>query len=72
MSLITTINVITGVPPFDVYICQPDGSLCFYIDTIDTIPYEFEIPYPYDNLDEYMLKVIDNNDCIITGTTIVS
>jgi hypothetical protein len=35
------------------------------------IPYVFDIPAPYNNSVSYMLKVIDSNNCTITGTTIV-
>jgi hypothetical protein len=31
----------------------------------------FDIPAPYNNSVAYMLKVIDTNNCIISGTTIV-
>ena len=71
MSLLVTINSITGQSPYNIYICQPDGSGCFYIDNTTTLPFDFTIPYPYDNLNQYMIKIIDNNDCVITGTTIV-
>ena len=71
MAIKVTISGITGVTPFDIYICQPDGSSCFYIDTIGSgeLPYNFDIPVPYDIGTQYMLKAIDNNNCIITGTT---
>jgi hypothetical protein len=35
--------------------------------TISTVPYVFDIPSPYDSSTQYMLKVIDNNGCVITG-----
>jgi hypothetical protein len=35
--------------------------------TIPTVPYVFDIPSPYDSSTQYMLKVIDNNGCVITG-----
>ena len=31
----------------------------------------FDIPAPYNNSVSYMLKVIDSNNCIISGTTII-
>lgn len=71
MPINVTINAITGQSPYDIYICQPDGTSCFYINTITTLPYSFDIPSPYDLGDEYMLKVIDDNTCVISGTTTV-
>lgn len=72
MSLQVNISSISGQIPYNIYICNPDGSGCFFIDTITGTTYDFIIPYPYDNLNEYMLKIIDGNDCTITGTTIVT
>ena len=73
MAIKVTISNITGATPYDIYICQPDGTSCFYIDTIVNaeLPYEFDIPTPYNTGTSYMLKAIDNNNCIITGTTTV-
>ena len=67
LALQVTINNITGVTPYDIYICQGDGTSCFYMTTISTVPYIFDIPSPYDSSTQYMLKVIDNNGCVITG-----
>ena len=67
MALQVTINDITGQTPFDIYICQSDGTGCFYMATISTTPYVFDIPPPYDTSIEYMLKVVDRNGCVITG-----
>ena len=67
MALQVTINNITVVTPFDIYICQSDGTGCFYMATTSTVPYIFVIPAPYDTSIEYMLKVVDLNGCVITG-----
>jgi hypothetical protein len=72
MALQVTINDITGVTPFDIYICQSDGTGCFYMTTISSTPYVFDIPVPYDTSIEYMLKVVDRNGCVITGIESVS
>lgn len=67
MPVQVSINSITGTSPYDVYICQSDGTGCFYISTINTLPYTFDIPEPYDTSSSYLLKVVDSNDCIISG-----
>lgn len=72
MAVEVIISSITGTSPYDIYICQPNGSGCFYIDTISSTPYEFDIPEPYDTGLAYMLKVIDSQNCIISGVTFVS
>lgn len=71
MAIQVTINSITGQSPYDVYICQSNGTGCFYISTTSVIPYVFDIPAPNNSSTSYMLKVIDNNNCIISGTSIV-
>ena len=72
MAVQVTISNVTGQTPYDVYVCQTNGSSCFYITTTSIIPYVFDIPAPYNNLSAYMLKLIDGNNCIISGTTTVS
>jgi len=67
MAIQVTIDTIAGLPPFDIYICQSNGTGCFYISTIESTPYVFDIPEPYDNATTYQLKVIDGNNCTITG-----
>jgi hypothetical protein len=67
MAVQVTINGITGQSPYDVYICQSNGSSCFYVTTITTTPYVFDIPSPYDTSLSYLLKVVDANNCTISG-----
>lgn len=72
MAIQVTISGITGQSPYDVYICQTGGTGCFYMTTITSAPYVFDIPAPYNTSSEYMLKLIDDNGCIISGNTQVS
>jgi len=73
MAVQVTINNITGSTPYQVYICQPGNTGCFYISEItdNDLPYVFDIPTPYNNAESYLLKIIDNFGCIISGTTTV-
>lgn len=73
MAIQATITDITGQTPFDIYVCQPSGDSCFYINSISSIelPYVFDIPEPYNTGTSYMMKVIDYNNCVITGITSV-
>jgi hypothetical protein len=71
MSLRVEINSVTGQTPYDVYICDPYGSNCVYIDRVETLPYSFDIPYSFDNFNEYRLKIIDDNgDTIFKNLTL--
>ena len=68
MGITITINAVSGVSPYNVYICQVDGTGCFYIDQTSTIPFTFDIPTPYNLSTEYMVKIIDAEGCSITNT----
>jgi hypothetical protein len=72
MALRVDITGITGQTPYNIFICQNDGSSCIFIDTITINEYGFDIPYPYDLSNSYMLKIIDGNNAIISGVTYVS
>ena len=71
MAVQVTISSITGQSPYDIYICQSDGSGCFYVTTITTIPYVIDIPAPYNTSSSYMLRVVDANNCVISGVETV-
>lgn len=72
MPVQVNINGITGQSPFDIYVCQPNGSGCFYMTTTSNTSLSFTIPSPYDESSSYMVKVIDSNECIITGVQTVT
>jgi hypothetical protein len=63
---------ITGQSPFDVYICQPTINDCIFINTISGTTLSFDLPKPIDNNIQYIVKVIDNNNRIITSIENVS
>ena len=65
-----TINNVTGAQPFDVYVCDSPITTCIYVSTINTVdlPYSFNIPVVYGRLTQFVVKVVDNNDCIVTDT----
>ena len=71
MAIQVSIYTITGQSPYDIYICQTGGTGCFYMTTISSAPYVFDIPAPYNTSDAYMLKIIDDNGCVITGISSV-
>jgi hypothetical protein len=72
MGIQVNINGITGQSPFNIYICLTGGTQCIFIDKTENNTYQFLIPPPYDTLSSYMLKIIDGNNSIITGQTIVT
>jgi len=72
MGLQVNIQTIQGISPYNVYLCNPDGTGCFYINTISGSPYNFMIPPPKNKLTEYMLVLKDANSRIISGVTSVT
>lgn len=65
-----TINNISGTTPFDVYVCDTGYTSCIYVSTITSgeLPYTFEIPPVYSSLTDFIVKVVDDNNCVVTDT----
>jgi hypothetical protein len=68
-----TINNISGQTPFDVYVCDTGYTTCIYVSTIVSgdLPYVFEIPPVYSSLTDFVVKIVDSNDCIKTQNVTV-
>jgi hypothetical protein len=62
-----TITSITGISPYDVYVCDTGYTTCIYVSTINSgnLPYSFMIPSIFSSLTNFVVKVIDDNDCTI-------
>ena len=63
-----TINSITGLPPFNIYISDDLLNPAIYVATITSVPYTFNVPIVFENLSEYVLKIVDSNGCIVYET----
>jgi hypothetical protein len=63
-----TISSITGITPYDVYVCDTGYTTCIYVSTINSgnLPYSFMIPSIFSSLTNFVVKVIDDNNCVIT------
>ena len=68
-----TINNISGTTPFDVYVCDTGYTSCIYVSTITSgeLPYTFEIPPVYSSLTDFIVKVVDDNNSVVTDTVTV-
>lgn len=66
MPTVVTINDISGTTPYDIYICDNPITKCIYIDRINSIPYQFEIPTIMVKFSEFNLKVVDSSGCEVT------
>jgi len=65
------IDSITGVSPFNIYVCQPDGNECFFIETTNDTDFRFSVPPPYNLQDSYMIKIIDARNFVFTSNQVV-
>jgi hypothetical protein len=61
------ITAISGTSPFDIYLCDTGFTSCVYIDTITTgdLTYTFSVPNLLINNTNQVLKVVDDDGCII-------
>ena len=68
MSIQISINNITGYEPYNIYVCNNPATTCIYINTINDsdIPYSFDIPVIMESNSDFILKVVDNTECIST------
>ncbi len=64
MPLEISISSITGSSPYDIYLCDDPITTCFYIDTISSVPYSFNVPSIVEDYESFNLKVVDNNECV--------
>ena len=58
-----TISSISGSSPFTIYVCDQTITYCYFVQTIVSVPYTFNVPFPLDGADHIVLKVIDGNNC---------
>lgn len=58
-----TISSISGASPFSIYVCDQTITYCFFVQTIITAPYSFDVPFPLEGADPIVLKIIDSNGC---------
>jgi hypothetical protein len=73
MATDITITGLGGVSPFDVYVCDTGMTTCIYVNTITSgdVPYLFGIPPVFSSLNSFTVKVVDDNDCIVTSNLLV-
>jgi hypothetical protein len=62
-----TINSISGVSPYDVYLCDNPLTTCIWIDTIisSQLPYVFDVPSIMESQTSFNIKVVDDNNCTV-------
>jgi len=66
MAIDITVNsIISGTSPYNVWVCDSCnfGATCQYIDSFSTSAYTFTLPTAYESIPNYVVKVIDANNC---------
>jgi hypothetical protein len=73
MATDITITGLGGVSPFDLYVCDTGMTTCIYVNTITLgdVPFLFPIPPVFSSLNSFTVKVVDDNDCIVTSNLLV-
>ena len=60
-------GVTSGLSPYDVFICDPSNTYCFYVSGVTSIPPNVVINsesfFPNENV--IYIKIIDANGCIM-------
>jgi hypothetical protein len=62
-----TISTVNGTPNYDIYVCDNTLTTCVYLTTLTPaqLPYTFNVPFPYNNLNPVFIRVVDSTGCII-------
>ena len=70
MPTTITINDISGATPYDVYVCDSSEITCIYVETVGSgdLPTNFDVPSIMEGQTSYVLKIVDNNNCVVTET----
>ena len=66
MAISITVNsIISGTSPYNVWVCDSCdlGATCQYINSFSTSAYTFTLPTAYETIPNYVVKVIDANNC---------
>ena len=64
-----TINTLTGVPPYDIYVCDINQITCVLsLSAVTTAPVSVPIPIIFNNSPLIIIKIIDATSCEITNT----
>ena len=64
MPLEVNITGLSGNSPYNIWICDNPETTCIYIDTVDSSPLTFNIPSSLSFQDDWIIKSIDNKNCI--------
>ena len=64
MSQFVDITTSTGVAPYDVYVCDITYTFCYVVATGVTLPYQFYVPAPLDNVSQLIVKLVDSTGCV--------
>lgn len=64
-----TINTLTGVPPYDIYVCDINQITCVLsLSAVISAPVSVPIPSIFNNSPLIIIKIIDASSCEITNT----
>lgn len=60
------INSVSGTPPYDVYVCDPTITYCYFVsDDVSVFPLLIDLPIQLTGINSVVVKMIDSNGCEI-------
>ena len=60
------INSVSGTPPYDVYVCDPTITYCYFVsDDVSVFPLLIDLPIQLIGINSVVVKMIDSNGCEI-------
>jgi uncharacterized membrane protein len=60
-----TITGITGASPYNVFVCDTLGTNCVFVGVFITPPQTIILPSTFDYAPAVLIKIVDNNACIM-------
>lgn len=66
MPVEVTINNVSGSSPFFLYICDNTLTSCFYATSFSGAPFTYDVPSPWDTMNDFCVKIIDDGGCEAT------
>ena len=63
MPQVVNILTSTGIPPYDIFVCDITNTFCYLVANGVTLPYLFTVPAPLDTSTSVIIKLIDSTGC---------
>ena len=59
------ISGVTGLSPYNVYVCDDLLTNCSWISSFSSVPFTFELPMVFLGETDFAVKLVDANGCTV-------